>query len=104
MLIEITDNNFDDNVKNSKSPFVIIFSSPWCGGCKRIVPRVDSISEKYDKVKFGKIDITANSQKPSEFQVLSIPTTIIFKDREEKDRIIGDITEEKLIKRIEKIL
>lgn len=104
MLMEITDNNFDEKVMNSSFPFVILFSSPWCGVCKRVLPRMDSISGKYDRLNFGKIDITENPQKPSEFNVRSIPTIIIFKGNEEKDRIIGDVSEDKLGKKIEIIL
>lgn len=104
MLIEITDNNFEENVKNESIPFVIVFSSPWCGICQKVVPRVESISEKYDKVKFGKIDITANTQKPAELNVLSIPTVVIFRDGEEKERITGDSSEQELVQKIEQVL
>ena len=104
MLIEITDSNFEENVRNASSPFVVIFSSPWCGVCKKVAPRVESVSEKYKKAQFGKIDITANTQKPSEFQVLSIPTIILFKDGEEKGRTVGDISEQELMQKIEEVL
>lgn len=104
MLIEITDNNFEENVKNASSPFVVVFSSPWCGVCKKVVPRIESLSEKYDKVKFGKIDITANTKKPSEFHVLSIPSVIIFKDGQEKERTVGDVSEQEILQKIEGIL
>ena len=104
MLMEITDSNFEENVKKASSPFALLFSSPWCGVCKKVTPRVESISEKYGKAKFGKIDITANTQKASELQVLSIPTVIVFKDGEEKERTVGDVSEEELIKKIEGVL
>ncbi len=104
MLIEITDSNFEENVKNTSSAFVLVFSSPWCGVCKKVAPRVESVSEKYEKAKFGKIDITTNTKTPSEFQVLSIPTIILFKDGEEKKRTVGDISEQELMQKIEEIL
>lgn len=104
MLTEITDSNFEENVKKASSPFVLVFSSPWCGICKKVAPRIESLSEKYDKVKFGKIDITANTQPPSEFQVLSIPTIIIFKDGEEKERMAGNVSEQELVQKIDKVL
>lgn len=104
MLTEITDSNFEENVRKASSPFVLIFSSPWCGVCKKVVPRVESVSEKCKKSQFGKIDITANTQKPSEFQVLSIPTIIIFQDGKEKERTVGDISEQQLVQKIEEAL
>ena len=103
MLVEITDDNFEEKVKSTDYPFVIIFSSPWCGVCKKVVPRIELVSEKYDKAKFGKVDISANTKKPAELQVLSIPSIIIFKGGEEKERIIGDISEQELIQRIDKV-
>jgi thioredoxin 1 len=101
MLIQITDSNFEENLKNTSSLFVVVFSSPWCGICQKVVPRVEAVSKKYDKVKFGKIDITANTKKPSEFHVLTVPSIIIFKDGEEKERITGDIPEQELAEKVE---
>lgn len=63
-----------------------------------------SLSEKCDDAQFGKLDIIASTEKPSEFGVLSIPTIIIFKDDEEKVRIAGDISESELEEKIHQIL
>ncbi len=104
MLKKISDDNFDENVKNASTPFVLVFSSPWCGTCKNVMLRMESLSEKFDAVQFGKIDITTSNKKPSEFEVLSIPSIIIFKDGEERDRIAGDVSEKELKEKIEKLL
>lgn len=110
MLTEIADSNFKEKVRNSTSPprgcstFVLIFYSPWCGICKKLLPLIQSISEKYDKARFGKINIITNMLVPSGFQVTTTPTTIIFKDGEEKERIVKEISEQELIQEIEKIL
>lgn len=65
---------------------------------------MESLSEKCNVAQFGKIDITTSTERPSEFEVLSIPSIIIFKDGEEKDRIAGEVSEEELKEKIEKIL
>jgi thioredoxin 1 len=103
MFVEISDDNFDDFVINTESPFVLLFSSPWCETCKNVRLRMESVSEGYDKVKFGRIDISANLKTPSEFQVLSIPSIIIFKNGEENERIVGDVSEKELKQRIESV-
>ena len=103
MFVDISDDNFEECVKNAKSPFVLLFSSPWCETCKNVRLRIESVSELYNKVKFGRIDISANLKTPSEFQVLSIPMIIIFKDGEENERIVGDVSEKELKQKIESV-
>ena len=104
MLTEITDNNFEERVKNSKGPLVIIFSSPWCAICKKVVPKIEAISKEYNNVEFSKINISTDRKKSSELAILSVPTILIFKDGKEKERISGDISEEKLVQKIEGLL
>jgi thioredoxin 1 len=100
MLVEISDDNFEELVKKSESPFVLLFSSPWCETCKNVRRRIESVSELSNNVKFGGIDISANLKTPSELQVLSIPTIIIFKNGEENARIVGDAPEKELKQKI----
>ena len=103
MFVEISDDNFEECVRDAISPFVLLFSSPWCETCKNVRRRIGSVSEMYNEVKFGKIDISENLKTPSEFQVLSIPSIIIFKDGEENERIVGDVSEKELKQKIESV-
>ncbi len=104
MLQEITDSNFEEKVKKADSPFLLLLSSPWCGICKKVTPRIESLSEKYNKAEFGKMDITLNTQKPSELEVLSIPVIIGFKEGKERERAGGDMSEQQLTEIIERLL
>ena len=87
--ITITDANFDSII--SKNSFVVIdFWAAWCGPCKKISPIIDELaSELSDRAIFGKMDVDANPRSPTRFHVRSIPTIIIFKNRQPVDQLIG---------------
>lgn len=103
MFVEISDDTFEERVKKSDSPFVLLFSSPWCETCKHVRLRLESVSELYNNVEYGRIDISANLKTPSELQVLSIPTIVVFKGGEENERIVGDASEQELKRKIESV-
>ena len=102
MIAEITDAHFEEEVAHV--PCALLFSSPWCGVCTRVAALVESLSKKYDRVKFCKVDITRNIRKASELTILSIPTILFFKDGEEKHRLSGDVSEQELSQGIRTIL
>jgi thioredoxin 1 len=85
-----TDATFDENVKGSDVPVLVDFWAEWCGPCKMITPVLEEIAEEQaGKVRIAKLNIDDNLDVTRRFDVMSIPTLILFKDGEPAARLIG---------------
>jgi len=101
----VTDENFESTVIGSEKVFVLDFFSEWCPPCKMMAPVFDEIADELaDSASFGKMDISANSQTPSNRSVLAVPTFVIFKGGEEIKRLTGVTPKAKFKAEIEKAL
>ena len=90
MIVSLNEQTFDEEVKGSDLPFLVDFWAEWCGPCKMIAPILETIAADYsDKVRIGKINIDDNVGLANRFEIMSIPTLILFKDGEVQHRIIG---------------
>lgn len=88
--IVFSDANFADEVVNAKGTVMVDFWATWCGPCVMAGPVVDSMADDYKgKVKIGKLDVDANQETAAKFNVMSIPTVILFKDGKEIARKVG---------------
>ncbi len=88
--ITIKDSDFEEKVLKSSTPVFVDFWATWCGPCKMAEPILEELSETYkDKVVIAKIDVDENQQNPQKYNVLSIPTTILFKNGTEIGRQVG---------------
>ena len=86
----LTDATFDENVKGSDVPVLGDFWAEWCGPCKMITPVLEEIAAEHaGKVRIAKLNIDDNLDVTRRFDVMSIPTLILFKDGEPKARLIG---------------
>jgi len=89
---------FDKFIKDGT--VVVDFFAEWCMPCVMMAPVFEEISEKFSKIKFGKLNIDENRDLASRFKVMSIPCIIVFKNGKEAERIIGAVPGEQLEERI----
>src|SRR5215469_9962128 len=88
--VAVTDDSFADDVLLSSTPVLVDFWATWCGPCKMVAPVLEEIAnEKVGTLKVAKIDVDANPNTARDFQVVSIPTMILFKGGAPVKRIVG---------------
>ena len=88
-VIAITKENFHKEVMLSEKPVLIDFWAPWCGPCRMVGPLVDEIAEERDDIKVGKINVDEEQELAAQFQIMSIPTLMVFKDGEVVSKTMG---------------
>ncbi|NLO90258.1 MAG: thioredoxin [Clostridia bacterium] len=105
-VINVTDDTFAQEVKEEKNiPVLVDFWAGWCAPCRMIAPVLDAIAQEYEgRLKVCKVDVDKNSKTSAEYGIMSIPTLVIFKDGEEKERLIGVQSQENLKKVIDNYL
>jgi thioredoxin 1 len=88
--VTVSDSSFASEVLSSDKPVLVDFWAAWCGPCKTLAPVLEEIAaEKSGQLSVAKLDVDANPETPREFQVVSIPTLILFKDGQPATRIVG---------------
>jgi thioredoxin 1 len=90
MVKEVTDATFEQDVVQSDRPVVVDFWAPWCGPCRVVSPILDDLAAEHgDRVDFVKLNVDDNPQAASRFNVLSIPTVILFERGQPQETVIG---------------
>lgn len=88
--MNITKNNFEQEVLHSDRPVLIDFWAPWCGPCRMLSPVISEIAEEYgDKVKVCKVNVDDEGELAASFNVMSIPTLVVVKDGKVTNSAVG---------------
>jgi len=104
-ILNVSDDNFEEEVLKSELPALVDFWAVWCAPCEMIVPTLEYLTENYkDKLKIFKLNVDENMKTSSKYGVMSIPTILLFKGGELKETIIGALPQDKIIDIISKHL
>jgi thioredoxin len=86
---DVTDETFETDVLRAGKPVVVDFWAPWCGPCRAVTPVLEQLAGETEKVEFVKIDIDENPRVASRYDVLSLPTVMLFDGGSPKETLIG---------------
>src|SRR4051794_36589240 len=100
-LTDVTDNNFQAEVLESDKPVLVDFWAAWCGPCRVVAPVLEEIASERDDLRIVKLDVDANQQTAASYDVLSIPTMILFKNGQVAKKIIGAYPKKRLESELE---
>ena len=100
-LTDVTDNNFQAEVLESDKPVLVDFWAAWYGPCRVVAPVLEEIASERDDLRIVKLDVDANQQTAANYEVLSIPTMILFKNGQVAKKIIGAYPKKRLESELE---
>jgi thioredoxin len=103
-LPDVTDNNFQAEVLESDTPVLVDFWAPWCGPCRIIAPSLEEINDENDNLRVVKLNVDENQQTAAQYNVMSIPTLIVFKNGQPAKTIIGAMPKKRLEQELEPAL
>ena len=101
-VLEVTDQNFDEEVLQSEKPVLVDFWAAWCAPCRTLEPTVNQIAEEYSqRAKVVKLNVDDNTEISSKYNIRGIPTLLLFKGGEIKDQLVGATSKDNISRMIE---
>jgi len=103
-IIEVTDANFQAEVLESEQPVLVDFWAPWCGPCRIVAPHLEELNAERENLRVVKLNVDDNPQTAGSYQVMSIPTLLLFKGGQVAHTIIGALPKNRLVQELEPAL
>ena len=103
-VTEVTDVNFQAEVLESAEPVLVDFWAPWCGPCRIVQPHLEELAGERDDLRVVKLNVDDNPQTAASYNVMSIPTMLLFKNGQVAHQIIGALPKHRLVQELEPAL
>ena len=95
--IELTSENFEQEVLQADKTVLVDFWASWCGPCKMLSPVIEEIADERSDIKVGKVNIDEHPELAQKYGVMSIPTVLVIKDGEEVNKLVGAVPKKALL-------
>ena len=96
-VVEITAENFEEEVLNSSKPVLLDFWAAWCGPCMMLLPLVEEVAAEHPEIKVGKVNTDKQMALAQQFKVSAIPALFVVKDKEIVNKAVGAISKEEIV-------
>lgn len=96
-VVNITKDNFEEEVLQSEKIVLVDFWANWCGPCKMLSPIVDQVAEEHPEIKVGKVNIDEEAALAIDYKVMSIPTLLVFKNGQVANQSVGAISKTEIL-------
>ena len=96
-LVQVTDDNFAETVEGSSAAFVLDFWAPWCGPCRMMEPVLKEVAAENPGITVGKLNVDENPAIATRFDILSIPTLLVFSGGQVVKKLVGAMPKKRLV-------
>ena len=103
-IIEVTDTNFQAEVLESTEAVLVDFWAPWCGPCRIVAPHLEELNSEREDLRVVKLNVDENPQTAARYNVMSIPTLLLFKNGQVAHQIIGALPKQRLVQELDPAL
>ena len=103
-IVEVTDTNFQAEVVESVEAVLVDFWAPWCGPCRIVAPHLEELNDERQDMRVVKLNVDDNPETAARYNVMSIPTLLLFKNGEVAHQIVGALPKNRLVQELEPAL